>query len=85
MSKTAVRIGAQSQRRWGLRIGLRDQMALLGISGVFVTGAICTAALNYASVVERVSAGSNQFKAHVASLSQSFLESKQIANDFLSK
>ena len=67
------------------RIGLRGQMALLGISGVLVTGAICVAALNYVSLVQSDANESNQFKAHVASLSQGFLESRQIAADFLHK
>lgn len=68
-----------------LRIGLRGQMALLGVSGVAITGAICVAALHYASVMQSESARSNQFKTDVASLSQSFLESRQIASDFLRK
>ncbi|MDA9481257.1 hypothetical protein XI07_04260 [Bradyrhizobium sp. CCBAU 11445] len=67
------------------RLRLRDQIALLGISGVLVTGMICVSALNYASLVQRGSTDSSQFKAHVATLSQSFLESRQIASDFLRK
>ncbi|WP_271627638.1 hypothetical protein [Bradyrhizobium sp. CCBAU 11445] len=66
-------------------VGLRDQIALLGISGVLVTGTICAAAFNYASLVQSVSTDSNEFKTHVASLSRSFLESRQIASDFLRK
>ncbi|MFB6418741.1 methyl-accepting chemotaxis protein [Bradyrhizobium tunisiense] len=60
-------------------------MALLGISGVLVTGALCAAALKYASLVQSDANDSNTFKAHVASLSQSFLESRQITSDFLRK
>ncbi|MHB0773435.1 methyl-accepting chemotaxis protein [Bradyrhizobium sp. 1.29L] len=60
-------------------------MALLGISGVLVTGALCAAALNYASLVQGEANDSNKFKAHVASLSQGFLESRQITSDFLRK
>lgn len=67
------------------RIGLRGQMALLGISGVLVTGALCAAALNYASSVQSEANDSRKFKDHVASLSQSFLESRQITSDFLRK
>ncbi|MET4037730.1 MULTISPECIES: methyl-accepting chemotaxis protein [unclassified Bradyrhizobium] len=85
MSKIATRIFGQSKGCRGVRIGLRGQMALLGISGVLVTGAICAAALNYASLVQSASNDSNQFKADVVSLSQSFLESRQIASDFLRK
>ncbi|VIO69541.1 Methyl-accepting chemotaxis protein 4 [Bradyrhizobium ivorense] len=66
-------------------MGLRSQMALLGISGVVVTGMICAGALNYARLVQSESNDSNKFKDHVASLSQSFLEARQIANDFLRK
>ncbi|WP_461351525.1 methyl-accepting chemotaxis protein [Bradyrhizobium sp. USDA 4454] len=60
-------------------------MALLGMSGVLVTGVICAGALTYARLVQSESNDNNKFKDHVASLSQSFLESRQIANDFLRK
>lgn len=60
-------------------------MALLGISGVLVTGALCASALNYASLVQSEANDSSKFKDHVASLSQSFLESRQITSDFLRK
>ncbi|WP_271554915.1 methyl-accepting chemotaxis protein [Bradyrhizobium sp. CCBAU 45394] len=60
-------------------------MAMLGLSGVLVTGTICAAALNYASMVQSESADSRRFRDDVASLSQSFLESRQIASDFLRK
>ncbi|WP_198033781.1 methyl-accepting chemotaxis protein [Bradyrhizobium sp. WSM2254] len=60
-------------------------MALLGISGVVVTGALCAGALNYASLVQSEANDSSKFKDHVASLSQSFLESRQITSDFLRK
>lgn len=85
MNIIARRVGWLSREHQGCGIGLRNQMALLGISGVLVTGAICTVALNYASLVQSEANGSNQFKANVASLSQSFLESRQIASDFLRK
>ncbi|MHC2433005.1 methyl-accepting chemotaxis protein [Bradyrhizobium sp. USDA 4451] len=82
MSEVVTRNGRPSRR---FRMGLRSQMALLGISGVLVTGVICAGALNYARLVQSESNDSNKFKDHVASLSQSFLESRQIANDFLRK
>ncbi|MBR0868636.1 hypothetical protein ACVIWV_000013 [Bradyrhizobium diazoefficiens] len=66
-------------------MGLRGQMALLGISGVLVTGAICAAALNYASIVQNESSDANRFRIRVTSLSQGFLQSRQIASDFLRK
>ncbi|WP_139482227.1 methyl-accepting chemotaxis protein [Bradyrhizobium ivorense] len=82
MSEVVTRNGRPSRR---FRMGLRSQMALLGISGVVVTGMICAGALNYARLVQSESNDSNKFKDHVASLSQSFLEARQIANDFLRK
>ncbi|NEU96873.1 methyl-accepting chemotaxis protein [Bradyrhizobium uaiense] len=85
MSGIATRIGGRTRAHRGFRIGLRGQLALLGISGVLVTGAICGAGLYYASLVQSASNESNEFKAHVASLSQSFLESQQIAINFLRK
>ncbi|UFW43171.1 hypothetical protein [Bradyrhizobium sp. WSM471] len=45
-------------------------------------GCNCIAAWNYASLIQRQSSASNQLKALVVSLSQSFLESGQIASDF---
>ncbi|MGY8632783.1 HAMP domain-containing protein [Bradyrhizobium sp. 14AA] len=82
MSKFAIAIRWISSLPRGFRIGLREQLALLGISGVIVTGAICAAALLYGSVAQRESNASNEFKDHVVSLSQSFLESGQIATEF---
>ncbi|MFB6421505.1 hypothetical protein [Bradyrhizobium tunisiense] len=85
MGNAASSTSEQSSVRRGFRIKLREQMALLGISGVLVTGAICAAALHYASVAQRESNASNDLKAHVVSLSQSVLESGQITSDFLRK
>lgn len=85
MSNIASSTSRQSSVRRGFGIRLREQMALLGISGVVVTGAICASALHYASLVQRESNASNEVKAHVASLSQSVLEPGQITNDFLRK
>lgn len=85
MTGVASRLIWQLRNCRAFRIGLRGQMALLGISGVVVTGALCAAALNYASLVQSEANDSSKFKDHVASLSRSFLESRQIASDFLRK
>ncbi|MBP0114347.1 hypothetical protein [Bradyrhizobium vignae] len=61
---------------------MRDQLALLGISGVIVTGAICAAAVLYSSASQRESSASNEFKGHATVLSQTFMESGQIADEF---
>ncbi|WP_128932002.1 hypothetical protein [Bradyrhizobium zhanjiangense] len=60
-------------------------MALLGTCGIPITGGICVAAVHYANLVQDDWNNSNQFKAHVASLSESLLESRQITSDFLHK
>ncbi|MBH5396237.1 methyl-accepting chemotaxis protein [Bradyrhizobium sp. CNPSo 4010] len=83
MSGFATARRQRSPIRSALRIGLREQMTLLGIFGVLVTAAICIGAWSYASLVQRESIASNELKAIVVSLSQSFLESGQIASDFL--
>ncbi|WP_179880116.1 methyl-accepting chemotaxis protein [Bradyrhizobium ottawaense] len=85
MSSVISTICEKLSIRRGVRVGLREQMSVLGISGVLVTGAICATALHYASLIQRDSNASNELKAHVVSLSQSFLESGQIASDFLRK
>ncbi|RXG85913.1 hypothetical protein EAS62_38130 [Bradyrhizobium zhanjiangense] len=56
---------------------MRDQIALLGISGLAVTGATCLVALNYSSAVKSEFNDNNQFETHVASLSESFLDCRK--------
>lgn len=82
MRKVAIGIRWTSSLLRGCRVALCEQLALLGISGVIVTGAICTAAMLYASAAQRESIASSEFKGHVSALSQTFLESGQIANEF---
>lgn len=79
MRKVAIGIRWRSSPRRGLRVGLREQLAPPGISSAIVTGAICAVAMLYGSVAQRESNASNEFKDHVISLSQTFLESGQIA------
>lgn len=82
MSKVAIAVRRISSLPRGFRVGLREQLALLGISGVIVTGAICAFALLYGSVAQRESNANNEFKNQVVLLSQTFLESGQIASKF---
>lgn len=82
MRKVAIGIRWTSSPRRGFRVGLREQLALPGISGVIVTGAICAVAMLYGSVAQGESNASNEFKDHVVSLSQTFLESGHIATEF---
>ncbi|WP_049823885.1 hypothetical protein [Bradyrhizobium sp. WSM2254] len=82
MSKVAIAIRWISLLPRGFRIGLREQQVLLGISGGIATGAISAVALLYGSVAQRESNASNEFKDQVVLLSQTFLESGQLATEF---
>ncbi|MGY4502244.1 methyl-accepting chemotaxis protein [Bradyrhizobium sp. GM24.11] len=82
MRKVAIAIRWISLMPRGFRIGLREQLALLGIAGVIVTGAICALTVLYGSVAQREANASNEFKDQVLSLSQTFLGSGQIATEF---
>ena len=68
-----------------LRVGLRIQIALLGILGVLLTGAICLAGLNLAASAQVESDQSVNLRQHVIGLSANYLEAGQIATEFLRK
>lgn len=67
------------------RIGLRIQIALLGILGVLFTGAICLVGLNLAAKTQLQSDQSVNLRLHVLGLSANYLEAGQIATEFLRK
>ena len=67
------------------RIGLRIQIALLGILGVLFTGAICLVGLNLAAKAQLQSDQSVNLRLHVLGLSANYLEAGQIATEFLKK
>ncbi|MBB5046325.1 methyl-accepting chemotaxis protein [Rhodopseudomonas rhenobacensis] len=67
------------------RIGLRVQIALLGIVGVLLTGAICLAGLKLADNAQQQSAQRIALRAHVVELSANYLEAGLIATGFLRK
>jgi methyl-accepting chemotaxis protein len=68
-----------------LRIGLRIQIALLGILGVLLTGAICVAGLTLAADAQVQSDHSVNLRQHVVGLSANYLEAGQIATEFMRK
>ncbi|QOZ11660.1 methyl-accepting chemotaxis protein [Bradyrhizobium sp. CCBAU 51765] len=68
-----------------LRPSLRTQIVFLGIAGVLVTGATCVAGLNYLAKAQSEVSESANLRAHLTSLSQAFLESQQLALEFLRK
>jgi methyl-accepting chemotaxis protein len=66
-------------------IGLKIQIALLGILGVLLTGAICLVGLNLAAKSQLESDQSVNLRLHVLGLSANYLEAHQIATEFLRK
>src|ERR1700737_1556726 len=67
------------------RIGLKIQIALLGIFGVLFTGTICLVGLNLVAATQLESDRSVNLRLHVLGLSSSYLEAGQIATEFLRK
>ncbi|MGV7217540.1 methyl-accepting chemotaxis protein [Bradyrhizobium sp. UFLA05-112] len=68
-----------------LRPSLRTKIAMLGIVGVLATGATCIVGLNYVAQVQREADQSIHVRAHLTALSAAFLESQQLALEFLRK
>lgn len=66
-----------------LRPKLRTKIAMLGTVGVLVTGATCMVGLNYVAQVQREADQSMHLRADLAALSEAFLESQQLALEFL--
>ncbi|MDA9405278.1 methyl-accepting chemotaxis protein [Bradyrhizobium sp. CCBAU 45384] len=68
-----------------LRPSLRTQIGLLGIVSVLVTAATCVTGLNYLAKAQSDVSESANLRAHLTSLSEAFLESQQLALEFLRK
>src|SRR3981081_1248568 len=77
--------GVPMHRRLFPRIGLKIQIALLGILGVLFTGAICLVGLNLAAMTQLESDQSVNLRLHVLGLSANYLEAGQIATELLRK
>jgi methyl-accepting chemotaxis protein len=67
------------------RIGLKIQIALLGIIGVLFIGAACLFGLGYVAEAQLVSNQSVNLRQNLVGLSVSYLEASQDANEFLRK
>ncbi|WP_444769524.1 methyl-accepting chemotaxis protein [Rhodopseudomonas sp. NSM] len=66
-----------------IRIGLRIQIALLGLTGVALVGTACLVGLRYAAQSEQQSEASVMLRFNVMQLSSDYLQAGLIANDFL--
>ncbi|MGY4606873.1 hypothetical protein ACVW16_005285 [Bradyrhizobium sp. USDA 4474] len=68
-----------------LRPSLRTQIGFLGIVSVLVTGATCVTGISYLAKAQSDVSQSTNLRAHLTSLSEAFLESQQLALEFLRK
>ncbi|MGY3451848.1 methyl-accepting chemotaxis protein [Bradyrhizobium sp. USDA 4353] len=66
-----------------LQPSLTTQIAALGTLGVVIVGALCLGGLEHATRVQRVSDDGMRFRLEIASLSDGFLETQQLAARFL--
>ena len=85
MFKLPKRVGFNQRSRPRIRVGLRVQVALLGILGVLVTGSICLAGLYLDAQARAQSDQTINLRQHVIGLSANYLEAGQIGNEFLRK
>src|ERR1700676_4582822 len=67
------------------RTSLKIQIALLGIIGVVLIGAVCLVGLNYVAGAQLESDQSVKLRQHLVGLWANYLEAGQIANEFLRK
>jgi methyl-accepting chemotaxis protein len=85
MFKLPARVRAHARFFPRFRIGLKIQIAMLGILGVLLTGAICLVGLNLVAVAQSQSDQSVNLRLHVLGLSANYLEAGQVATEFLRK
>jgi methyl-accepting chemotaxis protein len=85
MFRFAARVRTKRRFFPRLRIGLKLQIALLGILGVLFTGAICLVGLNRVAVTQLESHQSVNLRLHVLGLSANYLEAGRVATEFLRK
>ncbi|WP_316163225.1 HAMP domain-containing methyl-accepting chemotaxis protein [Bradyrhizobium sp. SZCCHNRI20481] len=66
-----------------LRPSLATQIAALGTAGVIVVGALCLGGLEHAAQIQQAADDGMRFRIHIATLSEGFLETQQLATRFL--
>ena len=71
-------------RSW-LRIGLRAQIAALGVGGVALIGTIYLVGLRFEAEAQRLADESSALATLIANATQGFLEARQLATEFLQK
>jgi len=85
MSRFTARVRGLLKSLPHFRIGLKIQIALLGIIGVLFIGAVCLFGLGYVAEAQLVSNQSVNLRQNLVGLSVSYLEAGQDANEFLRK
>ncbi len=73
----------KSSRKFALHVGLRVQIALLGLLSVVAIGAICLAGLYFDAQAQEQSDRALKLRHEVASLATGYLEAGQVANAFM--
>ena len=73
----------KSSRKFALHIGLRVQIALLGLLSVVAIGAICLAGLHFDAQAQAQSDHALKLRHEVARLANGYLEAGQVANAFM--
>ncbi|UGV29165.1 HAMP domain-containing protein [Rhodopseudomonas boonkerdii] len=73
----------KSSRKFALQIGLRVQIALLGLLSVVAIGAVCLAGLYLDAQAQAQSDHALKLRHEVASLATGYLEAGQVANAFM--
>ncbi|OYU87359.1 MAG: methyl-accepting chemotaxis protein [Bradyrhizobiaceae bacterium PARB1] len=73
----------KSSRKFTLHVGLRVQIALLGLLSVVAIGAICLAGLHFDAQAQAESDRALKLRHEVASLATGYLEAGQVANAFM--
>jgi methyl-accepting chemotaxis protein len=71
-------------RAW-LRLGLRAQIAALGVGGVALIGAIYLVGLRFEAAAQRSADDSAALETLMANAAEGFLEARQLATEFLQK
>jgi len=70
---------------WGVRLGLRTQIAALGLGGVALIAVIYLVGLRFEAEAQRTADDSAVLEALITNVAEGFLEARQVATEFLQK
>src|SRR5215831_15128631 len=70
---------------WGIRLGLRTQIAALGLGGVALIAVIYLVGLRFEAEAQRTADDSAVLESLITNVAEGFLEARQLATEFLKK